>query len=158
MGSDYEVVRTTTVRADPARVHALVDDFHRWSQWSPWEDLDPAMERTYVGPDSGVGARYAWRGNRKAGQGSMEITGSEPERVEIDLHFLKPFRSSQRIEFRLTPEGTDSTGTAATEVTWRMTGRHAGITGLVGRLVDLDRLVGRDFERGLARLKVVAES
>ncbi len=148
----YEVVRSTTVAADPARVHDLVDDFHQWVAWSPWEDLDPALERTYDGPDRGVGARYSWQGNRKAGQGTMEITGSTPDQVDVDLHFLRPFKSQSSVSFEIQPTGPEQT-----EVVWRMRGEQTGLAGLFGKLVPMDRLIGKDFEKGLARLKTVAE-
>jgi hypothetical protein len=151
MGS-FEVVRTTTIAADPARVHALVDDFHEWPAWSPWEGLDPDLRRTYTGPVTGVGAHYAWEGNRKAGQGTMEITGSAPERIDIDLMFMKPFDSASKVTFDLVP--TDG----GTEVTWRMRGEQKGIWGVLGKVVSMDRLIGKDFEKGLARLKAVLES
>ncbi|GAA4727092.1 SRPBCC family protein [Nocardioides endophyticus] len=151
MGS-FEVVRATTIAADPARVHALIDDFHEWPAWSPWEDLDPDLQRTYTGPATGVGAHYAWRGNRKAGQGTMEITASSPERIDIDLVFMKPFDSASKVSFELVP--TD----AGTEVTWRMRGEQKGIWGVVGKVISMDRLVGKDFEKGLTRLKAILES
>ena len=153
MGKSFEVTRTTTIQADPARVHGLIDDFHQWTAWSPWEDLDPNLSRTYTGPPSGVGAHYAWRGNRKAGEGSMEITGSSPERVEIELSFMKPMRSTQQVEFVLAPTS------GGTDVTWRMTGEHEGfLMNLFSRFVSMDRMIGKDFEKGLARLKAVAEA
>jgi len=153
VGSSFEVSRSTSVEADPARVHDLVDDFHRWTAWSPWEDLDPNLSRTYTGPSSGVGAHYAWRGNRKAGEGSMEITASSPERIEIELAFLKPMRNTNRVEFLLTPTA------AGTDVTWRMSGQVEGVLMTVfSKVVPMDRLVGKDFEKGLARLKAVAEA
>ena len=151
MGS-YEVVRSTSIAAAPTRVHALIDDFHAWREWSPWEDLDPDLQRTYSGPDQGVGAHYAWRGNRKAGQGSMEITGSTPEEVDVRLLFLKPFSATNDVAFVLTPDGNGGTA-----VEWRMHGEQKGFWGLVGRFMNMDKLVGRDFEKGLARLKVAAE-
>ena len=151
MSSDFEVTRTTTIAADPARVHALVNDFHRWGEWSPWEGLDPDLARTYSGPASGVGSHYAWKGNRKAGEGSMEITRSTPERIDIDLDFLKPFAAQNKVDITLTPSG------AGTEVVYRMTGRHTGIFRLVSKFVSMDRLVGKDFEKGLAQLKAAAE-
>jgi hypothetical protein len=133
-------------------VHALIDDFHEWPAWSPWEDLDPDLQRTYTGPATGVGAHYAWRGNRKAGQGTMEITGSSPDRIDIDLVFMKPFDSASKVTFELVPMD------AGTEVTWRMRGEQKGIWGVVGKVVSMDRLVGKDFEKGLTRLKAILES
>ena len=150
--SHYDVSRSATIEADPARVHALLDDFHAWTAWSPWEDLDPDLRRTYSGPDSGVGARYEWSGNRRAGRGSMEITSSTPQALAVRLAFLKPWKATSDVTFTLAPVGT------GTEVTWRMTGEQTGFTALLARVVPMDRLVGKDFERGLARLKAVAEA
>src|SRR5215218_7062738 len=136
--STYEVTRSTSVRAAPGTVLALVDDLHHWTQWSPWEDLDPHLQRSYSGPTSGVGARYAWKGNRKAGEGSMEITRAEPDGVELDLRFLKPFSSSSSVRLALTPTST------GTDVTWSMTGESpGGIAGLFTKVVPMDRLVGK---------------
>lgn len=156
---EFEVTRTTSIAADPARVHALVNDFHEWRAWSPWEDVDPDLRRTYSGPDSGVGARYAWAGNRKAGEGSMEIKGSTPERIDIELSFLKPFKATNHVDVTFTPSGAGTaTGTATgTDVTWRMTGAHRGLAKLVFRFMSMDKMVGPDFEKGLAQLKAVAE-
>jgi hypothetical protein len=150
--SSYEVARSTTIGADPARVHALVNDFHEWQRWSPWEDLDPDLERSYTGPDSGLGAHYAWSGNRKAGAGSMEITGSAPDAIDVQLEFLKPFAAVNQVRFTMTPIA------GGTDVEWRMTGEQKGLWGLVGRFLNMDKLVGKDFEKGLARLKTAAES
>ncbi|MGZ4450471.1 MAG: SRPBCC family protein [Nocardioides sp.] len=152
--SEFEISRTTTVRADQGRVHALVDDFHAWPAWSPWEDVDPALERTYSGPASGVGAHYAWAGNRRAGEGSMEITGSVPERISLTLTFLKPWKAVNDVVFTFVPVGTGET----TEVTWTMTGAHRGLGAVLARVVPMDRLLGKDFEKGLARLKAAAEA
>ena len=150
--SHFEISRSVMVQADPARIHGLVDDFHQWTAWSPWEDLDPAMRRTYSGPDAGVGARYEWSGNRKAGRGSMEIASSSPGSIGIRLAFLKPFKATNDVEFTLVPAGT------ATEVTWGMKGEQTGLAGVFARFVPMDKLVGKDFEKGLARLKAVAET
>jgi Polyketide cyclase / dehydrase and lipid transport len=153
MATPFEVARSISVAADPARVHDLVDDFHRWTEWSPWEDLDPALTRTYTGPASGVGSHYAWKGNRKAGEGWMEITESSPDRVEIELAFMKPMRSTQQVEFTITPT------TAGSDVTWRMSGQHEGLVmTLFSKVVSMDKLIGKDFEKGLARLKVASEA
>lgn len=149
--SAYEVVRSTTIEAPPARIHALVNDFHEWPAWSPWEDVDPDMQRTHSGPTTGVGAHYAWKGNRKAGEGSMEITGSAPDRIDIDLAFMKPFENKNKVTFELRPAGS------GTEVTWRMNGETKGLWAVASKVFPMDRLVGKDFEKGLARMKAVAE-
>ncbi len=149
----YEVSRSIPVEADPARVHGLVNDFREWRAWSPWEDLDPALERTYEGPEAGVGARYSWRGNRKAGEGSMELTSSTPQRIEVALTFLRPFKASNQVTFDLVPSSGGST-----DVTWTMTGEQKGLMGVLGKVIPMDKLVGKDFEKGLARLKAAAES
>lgn len=150
--STYEVTRSTTIDADPAVVHGLLNDFHEWRTWSPWEDLDPDLKRTYTGPDSGVGAHYAWSGNRKAGEGSMVITSETPLEVDVKLDFLKPFAATNQVQFILTPTG------GGTKVEWRMEGEQKGFWGFVGRFMNMDKLVGKDFERGLAQLKAAAES
>jgi hypothetical protein len=149
--STYEVTRSATVQADAAAVHALIDDFHEWTKWSPWEDLDPNLLRTYSGADSGVGAKYAWSGNRKAGQGNMKITSSTPEQIGVELAFLKPFKSRSDVRFTLAPSGN------GTQVTWRMTGEQKGVAAAFGKIVSMDKLIGKDFEKGLARLKANAE-
>jgi hypothetical protein len=150
MGS-YSVERSIIVNAPASRLHDLVDDFHHWTAWSPWEDLDPALQRTYSGPDRGVGAHYAWTGNRKAGAGSMEITGSAPEKVEVSLVFLKPFKATNQTVFYFEPSGE------GTRVRWTMTGEQAGMMAVFGRFMKMDKLIGPDFEKGLARLKAAAE-
>ncbi len=150
MGS-YSVTRSTTVDAPAHEVHALIDDFHAWTQWSPWEDLDPELQRTYSGSERGVGAVYQWSGNRKAGQGRMEVTRSSPESVEVALDFLKPFKSSSTTTFSLVTSGN------GTVVEWRMTGEQKGLMSALGKVYSMDRLIGPDFEKGLARLKAVVE-
>ena len=149
---DFEVVRSRTIAAPPGRVHGLIDDFREWRKWSPWEDVDPNLEREYAGPPSGVGARYAWEGNRKAGKGNMEIVESTPERVELRLTFEKPWKATNRVLFELTPQGADATGVA-----WRMTGTNKGFAALFSKVFSMDRMVGKDFEKGLARMKGAAE-
>jgi carbon monoxide dehydrogenase subunit G len=150
---DFEVVRSATVTATPEQVHELLDDFRRWRAWSPWEDVDPDLRREYSGADSGVGARYAWEGNRKAGKGNMEIVESARERVEVRLRFEKPWKATNRVVFDLVPAGE-----GATEVTWRMLGTTKGVAALFGKVMPMDRMVGKDFEKGLARLKSAAEA
>ncbi len=149
--SSFEVSRSTSIAADPALVHGLISDFHEWPKWSPWEDLDPEMERTHSGAESGVGAHYAWNGNRKAGEGWMEITSSSPDEVGLTVSFLKPWKATNDIVFALEPTGD---GTA---VTWTMRGEQKGLMAVIGKVIPMDRLVGKDFEKGLAQLKQTAE-
>lgn len=149
--SAFSLSRETVVDAAPAAVHAHLDDFHRWQAWSPWEEMDPSLERTYSGADSGVGARYAWKGNKKVGSGSMEITGSTASRVAIDLEFVEPFKASNKTTFDLRPEG------AGTRVVWTMTGDRNLLMSLLGKLF-FDRAIAKDFDRGLAKLKAIAEA
>ena len=148
----YTVERTMTVRADPSRVYEEVEDFQRWTAWSPWEDLDPDMQRTYSGPQKGAGSTYAWSGNRKAGEGRMEITRTdEPTRVLIDLVFIKPFKSSSVTTFTFASEGD------GTRVTWTLAGPKTFAVKVMGLFTSMDKLVGKDFEKGLGRLKRIAE-
>lgn len=148
--ADFALSRSTRIQADPARVHALVDDFREWQKWSPWEGLDPALNREYTGPDRGVGSTYHWSGNKKAGQGEMRITESTPTSVVVDLQFLKPFKASNVTSFALTPTGD------VTDVTWTMAGTRSAIMSLMGKLF-FDKAIGADFEKGLASLKQEAE-
>jgi hypothetical protein len=150
--SAFTISRTTTIAAPPGAVRAEIEDFRRWRAWSPWEGLDGNLRRTYSGAESGVGAHYAWEGNRRAGSGSMEIVAATPESLRIALEFLKPWKASNEVVFTLSPEG------AGTRVTWTMTGTHAGIAKLFARFINVDKLIGRDFEKGLARLKEIAEA
>ena len=115
--SSFLVERSTVIQASPEKIHSLLDNFQKWRSWSPWEDADPELKRTYSGPDSGVGASYAWSGNRKAGAGSMVITGSKPGQIVVlDLVFTKPFKAQNVTTFTIEP------GPNGSEVTWAMTG------------------------------------
>jgi hypothetical protein len=148
----FRVERTTTIAAPPEKVAALIDDFHRWPSWSPWEKLDPAMKRTFSGPEKGVGATYAWEGNRKAGAGQMKITSETPAAIGLQLDFIKPFASSCKVDFALQPEGQ------GTKVTWVMSGPMAYVSKVMCLFVSMDKMIGKDFEAGLANLKAAAES
>lgn len=154
MAEDYYTVeRSSEIDAAPARVFPLIADLHEWTRWSPWEDLDPNLRRTYSGAESGVGAVYAWSGNRKAGQGRMEITeATEPSTVRVDLLFEKPFKSRSNVVFTIEPQGDGSL------VTWTMNGRNTLMTRLMGIFKSMDAMVGPDFEKGLRRLKTAAEA
>lgn len=149
--AEFDIQRETVIKADPVQVQALIDDFHQWRKWSPWEGMDPDMERVYSGADRGIGARYFWNGNRKAGKGDMEITSATSEAIGIRLRFEKPWKATNDVTFEFAPQGD------ATAVTWRMTGKHSGPMALLSRFIPMDRLVGKDFEKGLAQLKTAAE-
>lgn len=150
-GDEFEVKREATIPASRATVYALLADFHRWRAWSPWEDIDPDLHRTYSGPDSGVGATYEWSGNRKAGAGRMEITdATEPTQVTIALQFLKPFKAHNTTTFDLVERD------GATHVTWRMVGAKTIFTKIMGIFSSMDKMVGKDFEKGLDRLRTAA--
>jgi uncharacterized protein YndB with AHSA1/START domain len=152
--STYTVERAATIAAGPQQIYDRIADFHSWMAWSPWEDLDPDQQRTFSGAESGPGAKYAWSGNRKAGRGRMEIISAEkPNEVRIALEFEKPFKSSNTIEFSLTPEGA-----GRTRVRWTMTGPKTLMTKVMGLFTSMDKMVGPDFEKGLARLKDAVEA
>ena len=150
--ASYQVERSITINADQAPIYDKIANFRQWESWSPWDEMDPDMRKTYGGPEAGVGASYAWVGNRKVGQGNMAITdAAAPNRVDIDLEFLKPFKAQNKTVFRL-----DSAG-QGTEVTWTMTGQHTFLSRIMGIFMPMDKLVGKDFEKGLARLKADVE-
>lgn len=146
----FESSRSTHIAAPASVVHALVTDFRAWPKWSPWEELDANLHREYSGADTGVGARYRWEG-KKAGAGSMVITQSSPDRIHIDLDFEKPIKANNKVVFRLESQGD------ATQVTWTMSGNRGVLLAILGRLF-FDGMVGKDFEKGLAKLKGVAEA
>ena len=152
--TQFHLSRETTIAASPERIHALLDDFHEWKAWSPWEGLDARLQRTYDGPTSGVGAVYAWKGNPKAGEGRMEILESEPHRVGVDLLFSAPMKAHNRVDFTLTPVEDGR----ATHLAWVMTGPQNLVMRLMSKVYSLEKLLGPDLERGLAQLKTVAES
>lgn len=148
----FQVQRRAAIAAPPEKVFALIEDFHRWGEWSPWEKLDPAMTRTFSGAERGVGAVYAWRGNNKAGEGRMEITeATAPGKLLIKLDFVEPFPASNTVEFVLVPKD------GGTDVTWTMRGPSPYVSKLMDTVVGMDRMVGKDFEAGLANLKAAAE-
>lgn len=150
--STYVVERKATMAAPAGRVFAALADFHRWPDWSPWEDLDPEMTRTYSGAATGVGAVYEWDGNRKAGKGRMEITDArDPDGLTIKLDFIKPFKARNTTSFALSGDG------AGTEVTWTMTGAKTLMTKIMGIFKSMDAMIGPDFEKGLAQLEAAVE-
>lgn len=150
--ANFTVSRSTTINAAPAAVFAQVNDFHNWDAWSPWAKRDPAMKKTFEGAAAGTGAVYTWAGNSEVGEGRMTITESKPaEAVRIQLEFLKPFRAENVTDFAFTPDGS------GTSVRWTMSGRNNFLGKFIGLFMNMDRMVGGDFETGLKQLKAVAE-
>lgn len=150
---DFKVTRSASFNAPPAAAFEQVNDFRKWDAWSPWAKIDPAMKVTHSGAPSGQGAAYAWAGNSEAGEGKMTITQSHPtEHIAIDLEFIKPFASRNVTEFTFKPNGEK------TDVTWTMTGKNNFVMKAFCLVMDMDKLIGGDFEKGLAQMKPVAES
>lgn len=147
----FKLERAATIKAPPEKILAFINDFRRWTVWSPWEKLDPALKRSYSGSASGPGAVYAWQGNSKVGQGRMEIIASSPSATTIKLDFIKPFEAHNIADFTLVPQGDSTT------VTWAMHGPNSYLAKLMHLFFNMDKLVGGDFERGLANLKATAE-
>lgn len=147
----FRVERKIGIKSSPSKVFPLIDDFHNWSSWSPWERMDPAMRRTYSGAASGKGAVYEWEGNSKVGKGRMEITEASPSKVTIKLDFLKPFEGHNVAEFILEPQ-SDSTS-----VTWAMYGPAPFFSKVMQVFMSMDKMIGKDFDSGLANLKAIAE-
>ena len=148
----FRVERSATINAAPEAIFPIVNDFHRWIDWSPWEKLDPNLQRTHGGAEQGVGATYAWEGNKKAGKGQMEITESLPaSKIAIKLDFEKPFEAHNNVDFTFTLQGN------ATHVNWAMHGRQPFMLKVMSVFVSMDKLVGKDFEKGLVGLKSLAE-
>jgi hypothetical protein len=143
--------RSTRINAAPEKIAALITDFHKWRLWSPWEKKDPNLKRTYSGKDSGVGAVYAWEGNKNVGSGRMEILEASPRRIRIQLDFITPFKASNMAEFDLTPQG------GTTDVNWVLTAENVFIGKVMSIFLDFDKLIGKDFESGLAEMKATAE-
>ena len=153
MADSFTVERRTHVKGSPASILERITDFRRWQAWSPWEDIDPNLQRTYSGAESGVGAVYEWSGDRKAGAGRMEITDVvEGESVTIDLQFLKPFKAHNEIVFMVRSDDMQTS-----EVRWVMTGAKTFMVKVMGIFKSMDKMVGPDFEKGLERLKADVE-
>ena len=150
--NSFTMSRSIAIDAPPEKIAALITDFHQWRTWSPWEALDPAMQRTYSGAASGKGAVYAWQGNKDVGRGRKEILeAASPARTVIQLDFIEPFASSNVTTFILVPAGR------GTSVTWTMAGPMLFVSKLMTVFVSMDALIGKDFDKGLAQLKTAAE-
>jgi uncharacterized protein YndB with AHSA1/START domain len=147
----FRVQRTVLISAPPDKVFPLINDIKAWTVWSPYEKKDPAMKRAYGAVTAGKGATYAWEGDKNVGQGSMEIVESSPRKIVLKLDFLKPFEAHNMGEFVLEPKGD------STSVTWAIYGPSPYMSKVVGTFMNIDDMIGRDFEKGLADLKAAAE-
>ncbi len=151
--SEFRIVRSATIAAPAPAVFAQVNDFHNWQAWSPWAKIDPAAKATFEGPSAGAGALFRWAGNKEIGEGSMTITESRPsDLITIKLEFLKPLAATNTAQFTFNPAGNQ------TAVTWSMEGRNNFIAKAVCLFMNMDKMVGGQFERGLASMKAVVEA
>ncbi len=149
----FVVERSIDIQASPEKIFGYINDFHQWTKWSPYEKLDPAMKKFYSGASNGPGAKYAWKGNNKAGVGSIEIIAvTESSKLLMNLDFIKPLEGHNVVEFKLQPQGN------ATHVTWQMRGNSPYVSKIMGLFFNMDKMIGRDFEEGLANLKTLAEN
>ena len=149
----FRITRSAGVAAPPEMIFTHVNDLHKWEAWSPWAKMDPACKNSYEGSPAGTGAILAWAGNKKVGEGRMTITESRPnELIRIRLEFFKPFKATNAAEFTFKPEGNQ------TLVTWSMSGNNNFMGKAFGLFMNCDKMVGGDFEKGLAAMKSVAES
>ena len=151
--SDFRVARSTTISAPPPAVFAQVNDFHKWEAWNPWGKIDPAMKQTYEGAPAGPGAIYTWSGNNEVGEGRMTITDSRPsDLIRVKLEFFKPFAGTNTAEFAFKPEGNQ------TLVTWSMFGEKNFMAKAVHLVMNMDKMIGGQFEKGLADMKSAVEA
>jgi uncharacterized protein YndB with AHSA1/START domain len=148
----FRIERSASIKAPPEKIFALINDLHQWASWSPWEKIDPALKRAYSGAESGKGAAYEWEGNNKVGSGSMEILESVPSsRITIKLDFIKPFEGHNTAEFKIERAGDSTT------VTWAMFGPSPYLSKVMGLVFGMDKMIGGQFETGLANLKAITE-
>jgi hypothetical protein len=149
----YTVERSATINAPAPVVFAQVNDFHKWQAWSPWEKIDPNMKKEFSGAAAGNGAVYSWAGNNDVGEGKMTITDSHPsDNIKIKLEFVKPFTATNATDFTFTPQGNQ------TNVKWTMSGDNNFVAKAFSMFMNMDKMVGGDFEKGLAQMKTVSEA
>ncbi|MFZ2162395.1 MAG: SRPBCC family protein [Sideroxyarcus sp.] len=147
----FHVERTIDIKASPEKIFGLINDFRQWDVWTPY-NKDPAMKKTYSAKTVGTGATYAWEGNKDVGKGEIAIIGSEPNsRIAFDLHMIEPYEGRNHVVIALKAAGDTTT------VTWILEDRHTYFLKLLGLFINMDKMIGRDFETGLAKLKSVAE-
>jgi uncharacterized protein YndB with AHSA1/START domain len=150
--NSFRIERTITIEAPPEKIFPLIEDFHQWTHWSPWENIDPQLQRSYAGAERGQGAIYTWRGNNSIGEGRMEIIDAQvPSRIVLKLDFMKPFAAHNEVEFLL--EAQDG----LTRVTQAMYGPSPLLSKLMGLVFSMDKMVGDKYEQGLASLKALVE-
>lgn len=149
--NSLHVERSATIAAPPDAIARFINDFHLWNMWSPYEGRDPALKRVFSGAPAGKGAVYEWNGNKSVGQGRMEITDTQPSRITIKLDFIAPFEGHNVVVFAFQPNG------GSTTVTWTMDGPTSYTGKLMGMVINMDRMIGKDYETGLANLKGIAE-
>jgi hypothetical protein len=149
--NELVIERKATVAASPEQLQPLCADLQKWETWNPWHDLDPNMKLTYGSVTAGEGASYSWEGNDDVGKGSMEVLKVEPGMVEYALRFEEPFQDQSIIRISFEPEGEK------TQVVWRMEGENTFMTKMIGLFMDMDALVGKDFEKGLRNLEAAAQ-
>jgi uncharacterized protein YndB with AHSA1/START domain len=151
--SEFRIARSTTISAPPAAVFAQVNDFHKWEEWNPWGKIDPAMKQAYAGAPAGSGAIYTWAGNNEVGEGRMTIIESRPsELIRVKLEFFKPFAATNTAELAFKPEANQ------TVVTWSMFGEKNFMAKAIHLFMNMDKMIGGQFEKGLAEMKAVAEA
>ena len=148
----FRIERKAVIKAPPEKIFAVLNDFKQWAVWSPWEKKDPAMKRHFGPITAGKGATYTWEGNKDVGQGGMQITdAAAPNKLTIALNFIKPFEANNTVNFVLTPAA------GGTEVAWSMDGKNNFMSKIMCVFMNMDKMVGPDFEAGLANLKAIAE-
>jgi hypothetical protein len=151
--STFHVERRMTINAPAAMVFQQINNFHNWNGWSPWAKMDPNAKNQFSGAEAGTGASFSWQGNKNVGEGKMTIIGSNaPTLVRIQLDFLKPFPGTSVAEFNIIPQGSQST------VTWKMDGNHSFIPKIFATFCNMDKMIGENFESGLASIKGITES
>ena len=149
----FRVERSASVKAPPEKIFAQINDLKSWAAWSPYEKKDPAMKRTFGAVTAGKGAVYEWDGNKNVGKGRMEITSAaQPSKIVIKLDFLEPFEGHNTAEFTMDGKG------GTTTVTWAMYGPANFVSKLLGVFFNMDKMIGSDFETGLANLKAISET
>lgn len=151
--SEFQVSRTATMSAPASAVFTQVNDLHKWEAWSPWAKLDPAAKNTFEGPPAGTGAVFSWAGNNQIGEGRMTITESRTnDLIRFNLEFIKPMAGTSTSEFKFKPEGNQTT------VTWSMSGKNNFIAKAMCLFVSMDKMLGGEFEKGLASIKSIVET